>query len=237
MNLNRSIEIMLSASLLDEKGVSIALYELRERTGRLEICAIAGAQTSRTWARELLMPPTKNRVQVFPIEFGSTMAGLLCVKPVQTATLSPQLISRIKNSCDSLASLLALARKIRSYDNLVSEISALHLELADQKISDRARGLLESRQSPEAIAAHVNRVSESITFINELHAAIDNSRSQLRARQLLHSAKEKLRKDQGISEEEAYLTLRHMSRKTRTPLGAIAKRVLGQDAAVAARMQ
>jgi len=240
MNLNRSIQILLSSTVIGERGVSIALYELRERGNRLHLCGIANDQPSTEWARELVMPsldaghilspyPDKDRVTVYPIEAQGALQGLLCIRPNGVDPITKQQLARTAQTCDSLASLLALARKIRSYDNLVSEISALHLELADQKISDRARGLLDDEESPDAITAHVNRVSESIKFVDELHATIDDVRSQLNARQLLHRAKEKLQKDQGISEEEAYLTLRHMSRRTRTPLGAIAKLVLGQD--------
>ena len=61
----------------------------------------------------------------------------------------------------------------------MSEISALHLELADQKISDRARGLIEAEENCQAITAHVNRVSESIRFVDDLKATIDDIRSQL----------------------------------------------------------
>ena len=230
MNLNRSIQILLSSSVMGEKGVSIALYELSEQTKRLHLCGLGGDTASTPWTRELLAASQENeRVQVHPIETEGRTIGVLCVRTKAGRTLSKQSMDKITSSSASLASLLALSRKIRSYDNLASEISALHLELADQKISDRARGLLGEEEAAQTIIAHVNRVSESLKFVDELHAAIEDIRSQLTSRQLLHQAKEKLQKDQGISEEEAYLTLRHMSRRTRTPLGEIAKHVLGQN--------
>src|SRR5258706_8763462 len=97
---------------------------------------------------------TKVHVQL--IETNGEIYGILTARPVAGAALSKELLAKIKRSTTSLGSLLALSRRIRSCDNLVSEISALHLELADQKISDRARGLLEDQESVEAITAHVN---------------------------------------------------------------------------------
>ncbi len=250
MNLSRSIQILLSSSIQGERGASIALYELREKANRLQLCGVVGETSLAEWAEELpvntqnidtgqltLLGGEDEKLHIFPVENDGAVAGILCVRPSGTAGVSKTLLAKINTASKSLGPVLALAKKIRSYDNLVSEISALHIELADQKISDRARGLLLDEESANVIAAHVNRVSESIKFTDELRSTIDDIRSQLNARQLLHKAKEKLQKDQGITEEEAYLTLRHMSRRTRTPLGDIAQLVLAEGAKTAAVRQ
>ena len=252
MNLNRSIQILLSSFVPDKCSISLALYELREGARRLQLCGVAGDPSSEEWAHQIvvstrlsqlpascgeaehfsLLYPEGEKIRIFPVTTPGGLVGILCVRPAANTSLSIQVINKLRASSQSLASILALARKIRSYDVLISEISSLHLELADQKISDRARGLLADNESPEAITEHVNRVSESIRFEDDLKATIADIRSQLNVRLLLHKAKEKLQKDKGISEEEAYLTIRHMSRRTRTPLGTIAQEILSRDAGV-----
>jgi AmiR/NasT family two-component response regulator len=252
MNLSRSIQILLSSSVQDEEGVAIALYEVRERENGLHLCGVVGERSLATWKQQLTMnlkehawaasglnavlvkthESAHEKLHFFPVEAEGTIGGILCAKPPGNCGLSQRFLAKLNEASKSLAAVLALAKKIRSFDHFVSEISALHLELADQKIFDRARGLLEDPGSADAIAAHVNRVSESIRFIDEMKATIEDIRAQLSVRQLLHQAKEKLQKDKGITEEEAYLRLRHMSRRSRTPLGIIAKLVLGKENAI-----
>ena len=51
----------------------------------------------------------------------------------------------------------------------------------------RARGLIEAEANCEAITAHVNRTSESIRFVDDLKATIDDIRSQLTLRMVAES--------------------------------------------------
>ena len=236
MNLNRSIQILLSSALKTIGCASAALYEHGEHDDYLYLRGSACLKAGVAWPQKVKPGQYTSSAISIPVFGANHLIGLLGIHLASPGDLNFESLDAAHELTQALASLLLLSRKLRSYDQLAAEISALHFELADEKIADRASGLLEERHSQDTVAAHVDRVADSLRFMDELQATIKDVRSQLNSRRLLHDAKQKLRRDNGITEEEAYLTLRHWSRSTRTPLGEIADRVLSGAALAGERI-
>lgn len=116
------------------------------------------------------------------------------------------------------------------YAQKAARIAALESELADSKIADRARGLLANGElAHDAIDTMVRHV-ESVLRPSEVENALDRFEAaladQIAERQLTSRAKEVLQSRYGISEEQAHVHLRLVSRTSRTRLREVAKAMI-----------
>jgi hypothetical protein len=115
-------------------------------------------------------------------------------------------------------------------------IANLDAELADIKIRERARGLIEEGVPAAAAVAtvlqHVDNVLERRPLEMVFNQLLPDLEERIAERKLLMKAKAVLREEHGMSEEQAYLHLRMSSRSTRKRLREVAEEVTSQAAAI-----
>jgi|SRR5579883_679978 len=107
------------------------------------------------------------------------------------------------------------------------QIGELQAELADSKIGDRARGLLDQPGGRpgaiETMERHIETVLRASQSLRLLEKTSQQLEEELAERKLTQIAKSILMQTCGMSEEQAHLHLRSLSRKSRRPLKAIAQ--------------
>jgi hypothetical protein len=118
----------------------------------------------------------------------------------------------------------------KEYARRAARIGEMETELADSKIAARASGLLAdeagARDLIETIESHIEgvlRPSQFGTMIEQMGRDLEEGIAQ---RKLTAQAKAMLQSDNGISEEQAHLHLRTISRKSRRPLKEVAREVI-----------
>lgn len=129
------------------------------------------------------------------------------------------------------SALIAMIRRrdqaIQTYSGQAARIGEMEAELIDSKIASRAEGLLkEWRLDREAIGileAHLDGVLRPTEFSTMLERAAKELVEEIAERKLTTQAKAMLQSVYSMSEEEAYLHLRTISRKTRRPLKEVAR--------------
>lgn len=113
-----------------------------------------------------------------------------------------------------------------AYVRSIVRIAELEAELADTKITDRATALLERRETGTsqigAILASVNTIVRHYQLRPVLEEVAQDLERDLADHRLLGQAKSVLQNRDGMSEEQAYLHLRLVSRQTRRRIHDIA---------------
>jgi hypothetical protein len=118
----------------------------------------------------------------------------------------------------------------RSTVRLAARISSLDAELASIKISERTAGLLTNggpaSESVETVVHHVKNVLQGCLLATALERLLPDLEDRVAERKLVVQAKQVLQHKHGISEEQAYLQLRHRSRASRRRLREVAQEAL-----------
>jgi hypothetical protein len=118
------------------------------------------------------------------------------------------------------------------YARSAARIGELETALADSKIADRARGLLANHvRDTDAIDTIVRHV-ESVLRPSQLRTALDQRtkeiEQELAEREMAARAKAVLQKRYGMSEDQAHVHLRLVSRQSRKRLRDVARDVLAR---------
>jgi hypothetical protein len=129
-----------------------------------------------------------------------------------------------------VAALRRREQSIQSYAWQAARIGEMEAELVDDKIATRAAGLLEEwRLDRDAIAlleAHLEGVLRLGGFGTMLEQASRALEEEIAERKLTNQAKAVLQSAYSMSEEQAHLHLRTISRKSRRPLKEIARELI-----------
>lgn len=144
---------------------------------------------------------------------------------------------------DRYSALITIMRgrkeAIQSYAAEAARIGEMEAELIDSKISARAEGLLtEWRLDREAIAileAHLEGVLRPSEFSTTLERAAKELVEEIAERKLTTQAKAVLQSEYRMSEEQAHLHLRAISRKSRRPLKEVARELIDGRNSLGAR--
>lgn len=135
---------------------------------------------------------------------------------------------------DRMAGAIELVQELPySSATMAARAASLDVELAEIKISERARGLLaggtDATEAVEAIVRHV----EQVLCHRQLGAVFDQLlpelEERLAERKLLIEAKSLLQRRHGMSEEQAYIHLRNRSRASRRRLREVAEETISQS--------
>lgn len=135
----------------------------------------------------------------------------------------------ISRTADLAGRILQAGRERVAAVRAAKRIAELEFALADRKIVDRARGLARHPSLPDradTLFAHAGRVLETPRIGRHLAAYEQEGEARLQARSVVTEAKLWLQKRFGLPEDEAYLTLREYSRRTRTALSTVAREIL-----------
>lgn len=110
---------------------------------------------------------------------------------------------------------------------LLVETTRLEWELADHKISERTAGVIASGEAELLrVGQHVARVLASITQVDALSERLRHLETELADRKKITAAKAILYKHEGLTEQQAYLRLQQLSRRTRRTIADVASDIL-----------
>jgi AmiR/NasT family two-component response regulator len=145
---------------------------------------------------------------------------------------------QVRPELDRIAALIEsvwlAAQAAGRYSELASEVADLELRLMDSKIADRVRGYLNSHEgaSPvDAIARHVEGILRPASAGQVLEQLTRDLEEAVEERRLTNRAKVILQNAYGMSEEQAHMHLRQISRKTRRKLKDVAADLIERNPA------
>lgn len=139
------------------------------------------------------------------------------------------ILARISLAIESVWCLTSIPG---AYARKAARIGELETELADAKIADRARGLVAtagtSEDAVDIITRHVESVLRPGQLATELVQLAADVEQQIEDRSLANRAKYMLQSQHGMSEDEAHVHLRLVSRQSRKRLSDVARELLGE---------
>jgi ANTAR domain len=146
------------------------------------------------------------------------------------AAVSPHAQSLLERIAKAIEDVWRLSLLPAHYARSAARIAELETELADSKIADRAGGLLTNRaplqESIDTIVRHVESVLRPSQLRTALGQFTQEIEQEIAERELAGRAKAVLQSRYGMSEDEAHLHLRLVSRKSRKRLRDVAREVL-----------
>ena len=155
------------------------------------------------------------------------------------AVISPRAQSLLERIAAVIQEVWRLSLLSDAYARKAARIGELETSLADSKISDRARGLLDNSALPHDAVDTILRHVESVlrpgqlgTVLTQLTQEIEQ---EIAERELANRAKAVLQSRYGMSEDQAHVHLRLVSRKSRKRLRDVARDVLDEPLAQGAR--
>jgi AmiR/NasT family two-component response regulator len=128
---------------------------------------------------------------------------------------------------------------VANYAQLASRIGELEAALIDAKVAARAKGLLADGGSDVigTLENHVEGVLRPGEFGTMLKQRLRELDVEIAERKLTAEAKALLQDRHGMSEEQAHLHLRAISRKSRKPLREVAKDVIEEERSICLNRQ
>lgn len=119
------------------------------------------------------------------------------------------------------------------YARHLLRVAELEAELADAKIADRAQAILQMTEVPpnlippvDILARSVNNILGPYQLQNVLKRVVEDLERDCAEYELVRRAKGFLQERQNLTEAQAYLHLRLVSRQTRRPLPDIASELM-----------
>lgn len=217
--LPKSVEALAALALKQTPADGYAIYEIDSGTGerRLKLAAGVGVTVEHTVERTALR---------YSLGCGGCSGEVVFVCGAKTGGDRTNL-ERIARAIDQVWQLSFLPE---SYARQAARIGALEVELADSKIAERARGLLSEAGSGdgviETIVHHVESVLRRSSVESTLAQFGRELETQIAERELTSRAKAVLQDCYGLSEEQAHVHLRVVSRTTRKRLRDVAQAVI-----------
>jgi hypothetical protein len=177
-------------------------------------------------------------VTSFPLHAGDQATGILTFV-FRGAVIPAGAQSRLERIAAVVEGVWRLPLAPASYARDAARIGELESELADSKIADRARGLLANEAPPgDAIDTMVRHV-ESVLRPGQLRTVLaqltEEIEQEISERELANQAKAILQSRYGMSEDQAHVHLRLVSRNSRKRLRDVARDVIQEPPAKRAR--
>jgi hypothetical protein len=173
-------------------------------------------------------------VDSFPLRAGEAVTGILAFV-FRGNAISPATRAVLERVAGVIEEVWRLSSLPLHYARRAALIGELESGLADSKIADRARGLLatgaSSRDAVETIARHVESVLRPGRLGTVLGELTQEMEQEIAERELASRAKAVLQSRYGMSEDQAHVHLRLVSRKSRKRLRDVARDLLEETAA------
>jgi hypothetical protein len=170
-------------------------------------------------------------VESFPLREGETVTGILAFV-FRGSRIAPAALEILARMAGAMEEVWRLSLLPAMYARNAARIGELETELVDSKIADRARGLLANGAPPpdaiDTIGRHVESVlrpGQLATVLGQLTHEIEQ---EIAERELASRAKAVLQTRYGMSEDQAHVHLRLVSRKSRKRLRDVARDVLAE---------
>lgn len=220
----KSLEPLAEIAVRNSGAEGCAIYQVNSATGARELKFACGAAISEAALAGLTMDS-------FPLHVDEEISGLIAFgfREAGVAKGKRPLMERIARSIEAIWRLALLPD---AYARKAARIGHLEAELADAKIADRARGMLnqDARQPQGDAADAILRHVESVLRPSQLEAMLAQltleAEQQLAERALANRAKSILQSCYGMSEDQAHVHLRLVSRKSRKRLSDVARELL-----------
>lgn len=173
-------------------------------------------------------------VDWFPLRAGDAVTGIVAFV-FRGRAISPTAHAVLERIAGAIEEVWRLSLLAATYARNAARIGELESELADSKIADRARGMLAigvvPRGGVDTIARHVGSVIRPGQLGITLGQLNQEMEHEIAERELANRAKAVLQSRYGMSEDQAHIHLRLVSRKSRKRLRDVARDLL-EEAAV-----
>jgi len=204
-----------------------AIHRIDAATGHREVKLAWGALVPEAMQDGLM-------VTSFPLRAGDEITGVLAFV-FRGSAIPPRAPSVLERIAGAIEEVWRLSLVSETYARNAARIGELEAALADSKIADRASGLLAAGAQPrgaiEIIAHHVESVLRPGQLGLVLGQLLDEIEQEIAERDLTNRAKAVLQSRHGMSEDQAHVHLRLISRKSRKRLRDVARDLLEEPVA------
>ena len=223
LTLPQSLQPLIEIAVHDACAEGCAIYRLNFRTGRRELGFAWGAAVPDSDPAGFTME--------FPLRVDEGVDGILTFV-FRTNAVTDDVRTLLERVARSIEAVWRLTLLPDTYARKAARVGELEAELADAKIADRARGMLTNNERPSGAADTIVRHVESVlrpgqmeVVMGQLTAEIEK---QIAERALASRAKTILQTRYGMSEDQAHVHLRLVSRKSRKRLSDVARDFLNE---------
>ncbi len=227
----RSLHPLTMLAAWEAGAVGFVIHQVDPADGRREVTFSWGVAAPETGETGLTATS-------FPLHAGDEVTGILTFV-FRGAAISPAAQSLLERIAGTIEDVWSLSPLPATYARNAARIGELEIELADSKIADRARGMLASATAPRDVIDTMVRHVESVLRPGQLRTVLDEFtqeiEQELSERELANQAKAILQSRYGMSEDQAHVHLRLVSRKSRKRLRDVAREVIQEPLAKHAR--
>ena len=241
---HESLDLLLNIACQETVAVGFALYEhdqsrgeLIHRCGRELPPREPGSFSALSGGRPVRVLSHANGSTLVILSYclrGQTgLAGVLDFGFRDPHKLTPDHLEILDAISSAIEAIFRFSQNTGFLLRHTARIKQLQAELADLKISERARGLaLQQTRLDRAkiLSSHVGSVLSNFQLEGDLEAQVQELERRRAERQVVAHAKSLLERREGFTEEEAYAVLRAASRRSRKRLIDVAGDLLmGED--------
>ena len=223
--LPRSLHPLALLATREAGADGYAIHQRDTVTGRSEVKFAWGAAVPEA-------PETGLTVASFPLHAGDDATGVLTFV-FRGAVVSLGAQSVLKRIAGAVEEVWRLSLVPQTYARDAARIGELEAELADSKIADRACGLLAAgpprSDAIDTIVRHVESVLRPGQLAAVLGQLAEEREQEIAERDLTNRAKAVLQSRYGMSEDQAHVHLRLVSRKSRKRLRDVARDLLEES--------
>jgi hypothetical protein len=227
--LPRSLQPLAQIALKEAGADGYAIYQVDPKTDVRELKFAGGAPVPESGAAVPQSGDAGFTVTSFPLHAGDEVTGVLAFV-FRPAAVSPRAQSVLERIASAIEEVWRLSLIPQAYARNAARIGELEAELADSKIADRACGLLAAGPQPPAAIDTIARHVESVLRPGQLAAVLGQLlveiEQEISERDLANRAKALLQSRYGMSEDQAHVHLRLVSRKSRKRLRDVARDLL-----------
>jgi ANTAR domain len=216
--LPRSLQPLAQIALTDAGADGCAIYQVDPTTESREL--------KFAWGVPVPEPGDAGfTVDSFPLRVGEAVSGIL-IFVFRGRAIAPTTRAVLERVAGAIEGVWRLTLVPGAYAQNAARIGELEIQLADSKIADRACGMLAKGASQDAIDTIVRHVESVLrpgqlaTVLGQLTREIEQ---EIAERELTSRAKAVLQSRYGMSEDQAHVHLRLVSRKSRKRLRDVAR--------------
>jgi hypothetical protein len=230
--LPRSLQPLALIALKEAGADGCAIYQVDPKTELRELKFAEGASVPESGPAVPRSGGAGFTVDSFPLRVGESVTGIIAFV-FRGSAIAPATRAVLERISRAIEEVWRLSLVPTAYARSAARIGELETELADSKIADRARGLLANTASPrdsiDTIVRHVESVlrpGQLGTVLGQLTQEIEQ---EIAERELANRAKAVLQRRYGMSEDQAHVHLRLVSRKSRKRLRDVARDLLEES--------
>jgi ANTAR domain len=223
--LPRSLQPLAQIAVREAGADGYAIHQIDLATGRRVVEFAWGAAVPESPQKGLTLTS-------FPLRAGDDATGVLTFV-FRGAAISSRARSVTERIAGAIEEVWRLSVVPQTYARNAARIGELEAELADSKIADRACGLIADGAPPpdavDTMVRHVESVLRPGQLARVLGQLTEEIEQEIAERDLTNRAKALLQSRYGMSEDQAHVHLRVVSRKSRKRLRDVARDLLEES--------